>query len=242
MDGRNAKAKIIGSDPESDLAVLKIDLENLPSITIGNSESAKIGDIVLAIGNPFAVGQTVTMGIIGAKGRSQVGINTFENFIQTDAAINPGNSGGALTDTAGNLIGINTAIWSRTGGSLGIGFAIPVSAAIQIMKQIIETGGVTRGWLGVSMHDVTPELVESLKLKKLGGILITGVLKDGPADHAGIKPGDILQAVDGNEISNSAEVLNLVAALPPGRTVLLTIFRNQSEKSLSVTVGKRPPS
>lgn len=166
VDGRNAKAKIIGSDPESDLAVLKIDLENLPSITIGNSESAKIGDIVLAIGNPFAVGQTVTMGIIGAKGRSQVGINTFENFIQTDAAINPGNSGGALTDTAGNLIGINTAIWSRTGGSLGIGFAIPVSAAIQIMKQIIETGGVTRGWLGVSMHDVTPELVESLKLKK----------------------------------------------------------------------------
>ena len=242
VDGRNAKAKIIGSDPESDLAVLKIDLENLPSITIGNSESAKIGDIVLAIGNPFAVGQTVTMGIIGAKGRSQVGINTFENFIQTDAAINPGNSGGALTDTAGNLIGINTAIWSRTGGSLGIGFAIPVSAAIQIMKQIIETGSVTRGWLGVSMHDVTPELVESLKLKKLGGILITGVLKDGPADQAGIKPGDILQAVDGDEISNSAKVLNLVAALPPGRTVLLTIIRSQSEKSFKVTVGKRPPS
>ncbi len=242
VDGRNARAKIIGSDPESDLAVLKIDLENLPSITIGNSESAKIGDIVLAIGNPFAVGQTVTMGIIGAKGRSQVGINTFENFIQTDAAINPGNSGGALTDTAGNLIGINTAIWSRTGGSLGIGFAIPVSAAIQIMKQIIETGSVTRGWLGVSMHDVTPELVESLKLKKLGGILITGVLKDGPADQAGIKPGDILQAVDGDEISNSAEVLNLVAALPPGRTVLLTIIRSQSEKSFKVTVGKRPPS
>ena len=242
VDGRNAKAKIIGSDPESDLAVLKIDLENLPSITIGNSESAKIGDIVLAFGNPFAVGQTVTMGIIGAKGRSQVGINTFENFIQTDAAINPGNSGGALTDTAGNLIGINTAIWSRTGGSLGIGFAIPVSAAIQIMKQIIETGSVTRGWLGVSMHDVTPELVESLKLKKLGGILITGVLKDGPADQAGIKPGDILQAVDGDEISNSAEVLNLVAALPPGRTVLLTIIRSQSEKSFKVTVGKRPPS
>lgn len=242
VDGRNAKAKIIGSDPESDLAVLKIDLENLPSITIGNSESAKIGDIVLAIGNPFAVGQTVTMGIIGAKGRSQVGINTFENFIQTDAAINPGNSGGALTDTAGNLIGINTAIWSRTGGSLGIGFAIPVSVATQIMKQIIETGSVTRGWLGVSMHDVTPELVESLKLKKPGGILITGVLKDGPADQAGIKPGDILQAVDGDEISNSAEVLNLVAALPPGRSVLLTIIRNQSEKSFKVAVGKRPPS
>ena len=240
VDGRNAKAKIIGSDPEIDLAVLKIDLENLPSITIGNSESAKVGDIVLAIGNPFAVGQTVTMGIIGAKGRSQVGINTFENFIQTDAAINPGNSGGALTDTAGNLIGINTAIWSRTGGSLGIGFAIPVSAAIQIMKQIIETGEVTRGWLGVSMHDVTPELVESLKLKKLGGILITGVLKDGPADQVGIKPGDVLLAVDGDEISDSAYVLNLVTALPPGRTVILTIFRNQSEKSFKVTVGKRP--
>lgn len=240
FDGRSARAEIIGSDPESDLAVLKIDLDNLPSITIGNSDSAKVGDIVLAIGNPFGVGQTVTMGIIGAKGRSQVGINTFENFIQTDAAINPGNSGGALTDTAGNLIGINTAIWSRTGGSLGIGFAIPVSAAIQIMKQIIETGSVTRGWLGVSMQEITLELAESLKLKKVGGILIAGVLKDGPADHAGIKPGDILKAVDGDEISNSAEILNLVAALPPGRTVLLTIIRNHSEKSFKVTIGKRP--
>lgn len=240
FDGRSARAEIIGSDPESDLAVLKIDLDNLPSITIGNSDSAKVGDIVLAIGNPFGVGQTVTMGIIGAKGRSQVGINTFENFIQTDAAINPGNSGGALTDTAGNLIGINTAIWSRTGGSLGIGFAIPVSAAIQIMKQIIETGSVTRGWLGVSMQEITPELAESLKLKRAGGILIAGVLKDGPADHAGIKPGDILKALDGDEISNSAEILNLVAALPPGRTVLLTIIRNHSEKSFKVTIGKRP--
>ncbi|MBC6963191.1 MAG: 2-alkenal reductase, partial [Nitrosomonas sp.] len=176
MDGRNAEARIIGSDPESDLAVLKIDLSELPSITFGESEKARVGDIVLAIGNPFGVGQTMTMGIIGALGRSQVGINTFENFIQTDAAINPGNSGGALTDTSGNLIGINTAIYSRSGGSLGIGFAIPVDAAKQIMQQIIETGGVVRGWLGVSMQDLTPELAESFGLKKAGGALIAGVL------------------------------------------------------------------
>lgn len=240
VDGRNAKARIIGSDPESDLAVLKIDLDNLPSITFGQSEQARVGDIVLAIGNPFGVGQTVTMGIIGALGRSQVGINTFENFIQTDAAINPGNSGGALTDTAGNLIGINTAIYSRTGGSLGIGFAIPANAAKQIMEQIIETGGVTRGWLGVSMQDITPELAESFRLKKPGGALIAGVLRNGPADEAGIKPGDILLAVDGKAVADSSEMLNLVAALPPGKAVALTILRNNSEKAVKVKVGKRP--
>ncbi|WP_430230879.1 Do family serine endopeptidase [Nitrosomonas communis] len=240
VDGRNAKARIIGSDRESDLAVLKIDLDNLPSITFGQSEQARVGDIVLAIGNPFGVGQTVTMGIIGALGRSQVGINTFENFIQTDAAINPGNSGGALTDTAGNLIGINTAIYSRTGGSLGIGFAIPANAAKQIMEQIIETGNVIRGWLGVSMQDITPELAESFRLKKAGGALIAGVLKNGPADEAGIKPGDILLAMDGKTVADSSEMLNLVAALSPGKTVTLTILRNSSERSVKVKVGKRP--
>ncbi len=240
VDGRSAKARVIGSDPESDLAVLKIDLDDLPSITFGQSEQAKVGDIVLAIGNPFGVGQTVTMGIIGALGRSQVGINTFENFIQTDAAINPGNSGGALTDTAGNLIGINTAIYSRTGGSLGIGFAIPANAAKQILEQIIEIGSVTRGWLGVSMQDITPELAESFRLKKSGGALIAGVLRDGPADEAGIKPGDILLAMDGKTIADSSEMLNLVAALPPGKTVTLTILRNNSERSVKIKIGKRP--
>lgn len=240
VDGRNVKARTIGSDPESDLAVLKIDLDNLPSIAFGQPEQAKVGDVVLAIGNPFGVGQTVTMGIIGALGRSQVGINTFENFIQTDAAINPGNSGGALTDTAGNLIGINTAIYSRTGGSLGIGFAIPANAAKQIMEQIIETGSVTRGWLGVSMQDITPELAESFRLKKPGGALIAGVLRNGPADGAGIKPGDVLLAVDGQTVADSSEMLNLVAALPPGKTVTLTILRNNSERSVRIKVGKRP--
>lgn len=240
VDGRNTKARMIGSDPESDLAVLKIDLDNLPSITFGESDQAKVGDIVLAIGNPFGVGQTVTMGIIGALGRSQVGINTFENFIQTDAAINPGNSGGALTDTSGNLIGINTAIYSRTGGSLGIGFAIPVSAVKQIMQQIIETGGVVRGWLGVSMQDITPELAESFGLERTRGTLIAGVLKNGPADDAGIKPGDILIAVNGETVRNSSEMLNKVAALPPGKVTTLTILRNGLEQKVQVLVGKRP--
>lgn len=240
MDGRNAEARLIGSDPDSDLAVLKIDLDKLPSIVLGNSEEARVGDIVLAIGNPFGVGQTMTMGIIGALGRSQVGLSTFENFIQTDAAINPGNSGGALTDTSGNLIGINTAIYSRSGGSLGIGFAIPVDAAKQIMQQIIETGSVTRGWLGVSMQDITPELAESLKLKSTLGTLIAGVLKNGPADDAGIKPGDVLTAVNGKSISNASEMLNMVAALPTGKVAILSILRNGEAIDIQVQIGKRP--
>lgn len=240
MDGRNAEARVIGSDPESDLAVLKIDLDNLHSITFGESDKARVGDIVLAIGNPFGVGQTMTMGIIGALGRSQVGLNTFENFIQTDAAINPGNSGGALTDTSGNLIGINTAIFSRSGGSLGIGFAIPVDAAKQIMQQIIETGSVIRGWLGVSMQNITPELAESFGLKKAGGALIAGVLKNGPADDAGIKPGDVLVAVNGKRVADSSEMLNLVASLAPGKSATLTILRNGGQQDILVRIGKRP--
>lgn len=239
-DGRKAKALIIGSDPETDLAVLKIEMKKLPAMTFGQSDQARVGDVVLAIGNPFGVGQTVTMGIIGALGRSHVGINTFENFIQTDAAINPGNSGGALTDTLGNLIGINTAIYSRTGGSLGIGFAIPVHIAKQIMEQIIHTGRVTRGWLGVSMQDMTPELAESFKLDSTEGSLIAGVLRDGPADRAGIRPGDILITVGGKSVKDSSEMLNLVAELPPGDTVSLTIIRNNKEQTVQVKVGKRP--
>jgi len=240
IDGRKAKARIVGSDPGTDLAVLKINLKNLPAITFGQSDQVKVGDIVLAMGNPFGVGQSVTMGIVGALGRSQVGINTFENFIQTDAAINPGNSGGALTDTSGSLIGINTAIYSRTGGSLGIGFAIPVNVAKQIMSQILETGSVTRGWLGISMQDMTLELAESFGLDNLDGVVVAGVLKDGPADKAGIKPGDILKAVGNKPVTSSSEILNLVAELPPGETVTLIILRNNKEGSIRVKVGKRP--
>lgn len=240
VDGRKTKASMIGSDPETDLAVLKINLQDLPAITFGQSQQVKVGDVVLAVGNPFAVGQSVTMGIVSALSRSQVGINTFENFIQTDAAVNPGNSGGALTDTYGNLIGINTAIYSRTGGSLGIGFAIPIHVAKQIMEQIIQSGSVVRGWLGVSMQDMTQELAESFNLDSSTGSLIASVLRDGPADKAGIKPGDILIAVEGTPVKNSSEMLNLVAALPPGDTVTVIVMRNKQKKSIPVKVGVRP--
>lgn len=239
-DGRKAKARVIGSDPETDLAVVRVDMEALPTMTFGRSDHAKVGDIVLAIGNPFGVGQTVTMGIVSALGRTHMGINTFENFIQTDAAINPGNSGGALVDTSGNLIGINTAIVSRTGGSLGIGFAITASVAKQIMEQIIQSGGVTRGWIGVEVQDLTPELAESFKRPNTNGALIAGVLKGGPADQAGVKPGDILLAVEGKEVIDSSVMLDLIAALPPGNAANVIVMRNQTEKSLTINVGKRP--
>jgi serine protease DegQ len=239
-DGRKSKARVIGSDPETDLAVVKVDMEALPTMTFGHSDNARVGDIVLAIGNPFGVGQTVTMGIISALGRTHLGINTFENFIQTDAAINPGNSGGALVDTSGNLIGINTAIVSRTGGSLGIGFAITTTVAKQIMEQIIQTGGVTRGWIGVEVQDLTPELAESFKRPNTSGALIAGVLKGGPADRAGVKPGDILIAVDGKPVVDSSTMLNLIAALSPGQTATILVMRNQAEKTVKINVGKRP--
>lgn len=239
-DGRKARAHVIGSDPETDLAVVRVDMEALPTMTFGHSDDAKVGDIVLAIGNPFGVGQTVTMGIISALGRTHMGINTFENFIQTDAAINPGNSGGALVDTSGNMIGINTAIVSRTGGSLGIGFAITASVAKQVMEQIIQTGSVTRGWIGVEVQDLTPELAESFKRPNTSGALIAGVLKGGPADQAGVKPGDILMAVDGKTVTDSSVMLDLIAALSPGKTATILVMRNQTEKSVKIDVGKRP--
>jgi len=239
-DGRKTKARVIGSDPETDLAVVRVDMEELPAITFGYSDNALVGDIVLAIGNPFGVGQTVTMGIISALGRTHLGINTFENFIQTDAAINPGNSGGALVDASGNLIGINTAIVSRTGGSLGIGFAITAGVAKQIMEQIIRTGGVTRGWIGVEVQDMTPELAESFKRPTTSGALIAGVLKGGPADRAGVKPGDIIVGVGGKEVTDSSGMLNLVAALPPGNMATVTVMRNQNKKAIEIKVGKRP--
>jgi serine protease DegQ len=239
-DGRQARARAVGSDPETDLAVLKVDLKGLPAITFGRPDQVSIGDVVLAIGNPFGVGQTVTMGIVSATGRSHLGINTFENFIQTDAAINPGNSGGALIDVGGNLIGINTAIYSRNGTSMGIGFAIPVSIARQVMDQIIATGSVTRGWIGVEVQDITPELADSFKLPNTHGVLIAGIVRGGPADRAGVKPGDILIEVDGKPVADSSAMLNLVAAALPGKPAALKLIRNGSPLSLKVTVGKRP--
>jgi serine protease DegQ len=239
-DGRKAPAKIVGTDPETDLAVLKVNLANLPAVTFGNPDKLAVGDMVLAIGNPFGVGQTVTMGIVSALGRSHLGISTFENFIQTDAAINPGNSGGALVDASGNLVGINSAIYSRSGGSLGIGFAIPADLARQVMEQIVRTGTVTRGWIGVEVQDINAELAESFRLPNTNGTLIAGVLRGGPADRAGIKPGDVLLAVGPSPVIDSTSMLNLIAALEPGKDATLKILRNRGEVQINVKVGKRP--
>lgn len=240
-DGRSAGGRIIGTDPETDLAVIKVDMGNdLPAITFAVGEAVQVGDIALAIGNPFGVGQTVTMGIVSALKRNHLGLNTFENFIQTDAAINPGNSGGALVDIEGNLLGINSAIYSPNGGSLGIGFAIPVSTAKKVMEQIIQTGSVTRGWIGVAVQDMTPELAESFKLKDAEGVLISEIMRGGPADKAGIRPGDILIGIGDNTAINSTSMLEIISALPPGKSVALRLLRNQGEVVVQVAVGKRP--
>ncbi|MDE1180651.1 Do family serine endopeptidase [Paraburkholderia sp.] len=240
-DGRTTNAKVIGVDPETDLAVLKVNMTNLPTITLGRMDQTHVGDVVLAIGNPFGVGQTVTMGIVSALGRNHLGINTFENFIQTDAAINPGNSGGALVDVNGNLLGINTAIYSRSGGSLGIGFAIPVSTARSVLESIITTGSVTRGWIGVEPQDVTPEIAESFGLDQKSGAIVAGVLKNGPADRAGIKPGDILLSVNGQDITDTTRLLNVIAQIKPGTDAKVHLVRKNRELDLNVTIGKRPP-
>jgi serine protease DegQ len=240
-DGRKAKGHIVGSDPETDLAVIKIDIaSNLPAITFARAEQSRVGDIVLAIGNPFGVGQTVTMGIVSALKRNHLGLNTFENFIQTDAAINPGNSGGALVDASGNLIGINSAIYSPNGGSLGIGFAIPVSTAKKIMEQIIQSGSVVRGWIGVAVQDLTPELLESFKLGDTKGVLIAEVVRGSPADKAGVKAGDILLSIADHPLSDSNIMLETISALPPNKVATLKLLRNQSEIAVQVKVGKRP--
>jgi serine protease DegS/serine protease DegQ len=240
-DGRKFKAKVVGSDPESDLAVLRIDGDGrLPAIAFAASDVLKVGDVVLAIGNPFGVGQTVTMGIVSALGRSHLGINTFENFIQTDAAINPGNSGGALVDTAGNLIGINTAIYSQSGGSLGIGFAIPVSLAKSIMEQIIRTGGVTRGWIGVGPQEITPELVESFNLPTAEGVVVAYVEPGGPAGRAGVKIGDILTTVQGKPVKDERGLIDTIAALPPGEKITLKLYRGKDQREVQVEIGTRP--
>jgi Do/DeqQ family serine protease len=239
-DGKKLLAKLVGNDPETDIAVLRVNSENLPAISFGSSETLRVGDVVLAIGNPFGVGQTVTSGIVSALGRTGLGINTFENFIQTDAAINPGNSGGALIDAAGNLVGINTAIFSRSGGSMGIGFAIPVSTAKMVLEQIVKSGSVTRGWIGVEVQEITPPVAESFKLSSTRGALIAGVLRGGPADKAGVKPGDVLVEVQGKPVADPAGMLNLIAALAPGQSAKVKVKRQGQDVDATVTVGRRP--
>jgi Do/DeqQ family serine protease len=239
-DGKKLLAKVVGNDPDTDLAVLRIDGERLPAIRFGSSEDLRVGDVVLAIGNPFGVGQTVTSGIVSALGRTGLGINTFENFIQTDAAINPGNSGGALIDAAGNLVGINTAIFSGSGGSIGIGFAIPVSTARMVLEQIVKSGSVTRGWIGVEVQEITPPIAESFRLEDTRGALIAGVLHGGPADKAGVRPGDILLEVQGKPVADPAGMLNLIAALAPGQAAKFRLKRQGRDVDASITVGRRP--
>ncbi len=239
-DQRKARARIVGTDPETDLAVLRIELDKLPAIVMGNSDEIEIGDQVLAIGNPFGVGQTVTSGIVSALGRNQLGINVFENFIQTDAAINPGNSGGALVDTQGHLLGINTAIYSRSGGSLGIGFAIPVSTARQVLDAIVRDGKVTRGWIGVEPQELNTELSQTFNVRAQEGVIITGVLQNGPAAQAGIKPGDVITSVAGRPVRNVSELLTAVAALKPGEPARLGLSRSNGPIDMTITPGIRP--
>jgi serine protease DegQ len=239
-DGRSAKAHTVGTDPDSDIAVLKIDLDKLPVIAFGDVDHLQVGDVVLAIGNPFGVGQTVTSGIVSALGRNSLGINIFENFIQTDAAINPGNSGGALVDVNGNLLGINTAIFSRSGGSLGIGFAIPVSTARQVMEGLIKDGQVTRGWIGVEPRDLTPEIAKTLDLSVSQGVLITGVVQAGPASEGGLRPGDVVLKIAGTPVANTPQLLNAVAALKPRETATISVQRGTSAMDVKVLVAQRP--
>jgi serine protease DegQ len=241
FDGRTVPGKIVGSDPDTDLAVVRVNANGLTPITFGLSDQAKVGDIVLAIGDPFSVGQTVTMGIISAVGRELGPSTPFSNFIQTDAAINPGNSGGALVDTNGNLIGVNTLIFSRSGGYQGIGFAIPVSLAKKVMEQIIETGSVTRGWFGVEVADITPELAESLGLKGTEGAIIGAIERGSPAERSGMRLGDVIVAVNGKSVANSTATLNAIAGVTPGMSIPVKVMRRNQALSLDIMVGKRKP-
>lgn len=239
-DGRRLSAQLIGSDPETDLAVLRIDATGLPAVTFGRSESLSVGDIVLAIGNPFDVGQTVTMGIVSALGRNNLGINRYENFIQTDAAINQGNSGGALIDTRGHLVGINTAIFSGSGGSIGIGFAIPTALITDVLEQLIKNGKVVRGYFGIEPEDITPEIAEAYKLQAAAGVHVRGVVRSAPAEKAGMEPGDIIVSINEARVENTPGVLGQIARLPPGTTARVKVLRNTKEVALNVTVGERP--
>ena len=238
-DGKKLAAKVVGNDPETDLAVLRVDAKNLPLITFAAHENLKVGDVVLAIGNPLGIGQTVTLGIVSALGRS-IGMTPFENFVQTDAAINQGNSGGALVDAQGNLVGINTAILSQTGGSIGIGFATPVSTARAVLEQIVKSGAVTRGWIGVELQPITPAIAESFKLGTLDGAIINGVLNGGPADKAGAKPGDVLVSIDGKPVGDPQGVLNLVTNIAPGTAAKMKVKRKGQDVELAITIGRRP--
>jgi serine protease DegQ len=239
-DGRRLHATVRGNDPESDLAVLKADGKDLPAITLGKLDNVQVGDAVLALGNPFGFGNTVTHGIVSALGRNHLGINRFEDFIQTDAAVNPGNSGGALVDSAGNLIGVNSAIFSQSGGSQGIGFAIPVSLARTVLEQIIRDGEVTRGWLGIEPQELTPEVAVAFALQDVDGVLIRGVLKNGPADRAGLQVRDVVLEIDGKPTRDGAALLSQIAGLTPGHQATLKVLRDKKPLELAVTVGKRP--
>ncbi|ACL71839.1 Do family serine endopeptidase [Thioalkalivibrio sulfidiphilus] len=241
-DGRSLEAQVVGTDPDTDLAVLRIQpgSEDLPSITIGGSTGLRVGDVVLAIGNPFGVGQTVTQGIVSATGRSRLGINTYEDFIQTDAAINPGNSGGALINAYGELVGINTAIFTRSGGSHGIGFAIPVDLARDVMTQIIEQGQVVRGWLGIEVQEITPQLAESFGLRDRRGVLIAGVLRDSPAGQAGLRPGDIITHIGGDRVNDAQDALNFIARARPGEMLSMEGIRDGQKIEIRSQVGTRP--
>jgi S1-C subfamily serine protease len=239
-DGRRTSASLLGVDPDTDLAVLQIAIGEVPAITMGDSNAIFVGDTVLAIGNPFGVGQTVTSGIVSALGRTQLGINTYENFIQTDAAINPGNSGGALVDVNGDLVGINTAIYSQSGGSLGIGFAIPASVASSVLQDIVEKGSVTRGWIGIEPQTLTPEMASNLDLNVNKGVLVAGVLQSGPASRAGIRPGDVMLSIDKQDIQSVRDLLNIVSALAPGATTDVAIWRNGQQLALSIKPQQRP--
>ncbi len=240
-DGQVALASIIGVDPDTDIAVLKIPLTNLSNIKFANSVESRVGDIVLAIGNPFGVGQTVTSGIISGTGRNMLGINTFEDFIQTDAAINPGNSGGALINPIGELVGINTAIISRSGGSQGIGLAIPTNLAKTVMQQILNQGYVTRGWIGVGIQKITTKIAVSLNLSKISGVIISKVVIDGPADKAGLQSKDIIIKINNAKIYNKRMALNAISKVTPGEKMLVTVIRNNKEKIIPVVADQRPP-
>lgn len=241
-DGREATAQVVGADPETDLAVLRLPAEigELPQATLSQGGGLRVGDIVLAIGNPFGVGQTTTQGIVSALGRNRLGLSTSATFIQTDAAINPGNSGGALIDQYGDVVGINTAIYSQSGGSLGIGFAVPIDTARAVLEEIVRTGQVNRGWLGVEPQDLTPELARAFRLSTNRGVIIAGVMRDGPAGRGGMRVGDIVQSIDGNDVQDTASMLAMISLLPPGQVVDVAVLRGGRSVELKVKIGVRP--
>ncbi len=240
IDGRESRATLIGTDPASDLAVLKIELDNISTISLGNPSTTRVGDVVLAIGNPFEVGQTVTQGIISATGRYGLGLNTYENYLQTDAAINPGNSGGALVDAYGNLLGINTAILDKTGFSVGIGFAIPTDAALRVMEDLVNYGQVVRGWLGIEAQQVSPQLAQSFKLATTNGVVITAIYNNGPAHRAGLRPGDVITHINRLPVGDGHFGMNQIADTRPGKLVTISVLRNGQQQQIEATIGTKP--